>query len=127
LNRVTPTQAILGAEADRYRAMIAGDVDALRSACDPKMRYVSFLGVTETLDSWIAKIEADTFRYDRIEHPVDSIQIYDTVAIVHGRMHAHGDLHGEPISASTITISVLTCDEDGHWRLLAFQATAVAA
>jgi len=124
---VTPTQAILGAEADRYRAMIAGDVDALRSACDPKMRYVSFLGVTETLDSWLAKIEGDTYRYDRIEHPVDAIQIYDTVAIVHGRMQAHGDLRGEPISASTITISVLTCGEDGYWRLLAFQATTVAA
>ena len=123
---MTPTQAILAAEADRYRAMIAGDIEAIRTACDPKLRYVSSLGVVETLESALAKIEAETYRYDRIEHPVDAIQIYDNVAIVHGRMEAHGELRGEHISVSTITISVLRCDDDGHWRLTAFQATPAA-
>jgi len=123
---VTPTQAILSAEADRYRAMIAGDVEALRAACDPKLRYVSSVGIADTLDSWLAKIETEMFRYERIEHPVDAIQIYDNIAIVHGRMLAYGELRGEQMALSTITVSVLKCDDEGDWRLLAFQATAAA-
>lgn len=123
---MTPTQAVLAAEADRYRAMTAGDLDALRAACDPKLRYVTSFGDVETLDSWLGKIQTEAFQYERIEHPVDAIQIYDDVAIVHGRIYAYGEVQGEHVTISTITISILVCDEDRHWRLRAFQATAAA-
>ncbi len=123
---MTPTQAVLAAEADRYRAMTAGDVDALRAACDPKLRYVTSLGVVETLDSWLDKIETETFQYERIEHPVDAIQIYEDVAVVHGRMNAYVELHGENLMIANITISILVQDEDQHWRLRVFQATTAA-
>ena len=123
---MTPTQAILAAEADRYRAMTDGDVDAVRASCDPKLHYVSSWGAVDTLDSWLAKIATETVWYERIEHPVDAVQIYDRVAIVNGRAVGHGTISGEPASLSVITLSVLVSDEHGHWRLRAFQATAAS-
>lgn len=124
---MTPTQAILSAEADRYRAMIAGDVEALRAACDPKLRYVTSFGVVHTLESWLAKIGSESFTYERIEHPVDAIQLCGDVAVVHGRAIAYGTIDGEHTSLSMITLSVLVGDEHGHWRLRAFQATSIAS
>ena len=119
---MTPTQAILSAEADRYRAMVDGDVDALRSMCDPALRYVMTTGEIETLDSWLEKISTRRYRYDRIEHPVERVEIRGDLAVVSGRMHLSGEADGALMTLSTLTTAVLTRVESS-WRLLIFHST----
>ena len=119
---MTPTQAILSAEADRYRAMVDGDVDALRSMCDPGLRYVMSFGEIETLESWLEKIKDGRYRYDRIEHPVERVEIRGDLAVVSGRMHVFGEAEGALVTLSTLTTAVLTRDASS-WRLLIFHAT----
>ena len=119
---MTPTQAILSAEADRYRAMVDGDVDALRSMCDPALRYVMTTGEVETLESWLEKIKERRYRYDRIEHPVERVEIRSDLAVVSGRMHMSGEADGALVTLSTLTTAVLTRGVSS-WRLLFFHAT----
>jgi hypothetical protein len=119
---VTPTQAILAAEADRYRAMVDGDVDALRAMCDPALRYIRSTGEIDTLESWLAKIADGRYRYDRIEHPVERVDIRGDVAVVSGRMFMSGALDGALLTASNLTTGILTRD-GSTWRLLVFHAT----
>jgi ketosteroid isomerase-like protein len=119
---VTPTQAILAAEADRYRAMVEGDVGALRSMCDPALRYVMSSGEIDTLESWLEKISERRYRYDRIEHPVERVDIRGDVAVVSGRMLMSGALDGTLLTASNLTTGILTRD-GSSWRLLVFHAT----
>ena len=119
---MTPTQAVLAAEADRYRAMVDGDVDALRRMCDPALRYVVSSGETESLESWLAKIGDGRFRYERIEHPVDRVDIRGELAVVSGRMHAHGKMDGVMTTIASVTTGVLVRD-GASWRLLIFHAT----
>jgi hypothetical protein len=119
---VTPTQAILAAEADRYRAMVDGDVDALRAMCDPALRYILSTGKIDTLESWLAKIADGRYRYDRIEHPVERVDIRGDVAVVSGRMLMSGALDGALRTASNLTTGILTRD-GSTWRLLVFHAT----
>ena len=119
---MTPTQAILAAEADRYRAMVDGDVDALRAMCDPALRYILSTGEIDTLESWLAKIADGRYRYDRIEHPVERVDIRGDIAVVSGRMHMIGSLEGTLLTASNLTTGILTRDVS-TWRLLVFHAT----
>ena len=119
---MTPTQAILAAEADRYRAMVDGDVDALRAMCDPALRYILSTGEIDTLESWLAKIADGRYRYDRIEHPVERVDIRGDVAVVSGRMFMSGALDGALLTASNLTTGILTRD-GSTWRLLLSHAT----
>ena len=122
---MTPTQAVLAAEADRYRAMVEGDVDALRTMCDPALRYVVSSGETESLESWLAKIGDGRFRYERIEHPVDRVDIRGELAVVSGRMHGLGKMDGAMTTIASVTTGVLVRD-GAFWRLLIFHATRMA-
>jgi hypothetical protein len=122
---MTPTQAVLAAEADRYRAMVAGDTDALRSMCDPGLRYVLPSGEILTLDTWIDKISGGALRYDRIEHPVDRVEINGDVAVVSGRAYAYAERDGRVYAMSVRSLSVLL-HRDATWQLLVFQATAMS-
>jgi hypothetical protein len=122
---MTPTQAVLAAEADRYRAMVDGDVNALRTMCDPALRYVVSSGATESLESWLQKIGDGRFRYDRIEHPVDRVDIRGELAVVSGRMHAVGVIDGVLTTIAALTTGVLVRDGTS-WRLLVFHATRMA-
>ena len=119
---MTPTQAILAAEADRYRAMVEGDVDALRAMCDPALRYIVSTGEVDTLETWLAKIAEGRYRYDRIEHPVERVDIRGDIAVVSGRMHMSCVLDGALLTVSNLTTGVLARDGSA-WRLLVFHAT----
>lgn len=122
---MTPTQAVLSAEADRYRAMVEGNIDRLRSMCEPALRYVQPSGDLLVLDAWLKKISAGELRYARIEHPVDRVEIHGDVAIVCGRVHAFGERDGQVSDLTLRSLSVLR-RHDAGWRLLAFQATSMS-
>ena len=122
---MTPTQAVLAAEADRYRAMVEADVDSLRSMCDPALRYVLYTGEVLTLDAWLDNIAAGAFRYHRIEHPVDRVDIKGDVAVVCGRVDAYAERDSQMTSLAIRSLSVLLRHETS-WHLLVFQATAMA-
>jgi ketosteroid isomerase-like protein len=102
--------------------MVDGDVDALRSMCDPTLRYVLTTGEVENLESWLEKIRERRFRYDRIEHPVERVEIRGDLAVVIGRMHVFGAAEGTMVTLTMLTTSVLTRD-GSSWRLLIFHAT----
>lgn len=120
---MTPTQAILAAEADRYRAMVDGDVDALRSMCDPALRYVMSTGEIDTRESWLAKISAGRYNYHRIEHPVERVDVRGELAVVCGRMYMFGGRDGTLATADNLTTAILG-REGSTWRLLIFHACA---
>ena len=122
---MTPTQAILASEADRYRAMVEGDVEALRSMCDPALRYVMSSGEIDTLESWLTKISDGRYRYDRIEHPVERVDIRGDLAVVCGRVHVSGERDGALTTVENMTTAVLGRD-GSSWRLLIFHASSAA-
>ena len=122
----TPIEAIRELERERFRAMVDGDGELLDALLAENASYVHTNGKRETKRQFIDAITAGRRRYRQIE-----IQSQDVMPggrdtwIVFGRalleMESKNGALLFPIAYTAIHIQV-----DGHWQLLAMQATRVA-
>ena len=122
----TPIEAIRELERDRFRAMVDGDGELLDALLAENASYVHTNGKRETKRQFIDAITAGRRRYRQIE-----IQSQEVIPggrdtwIVYGRalleMESKNGALLFPIAYTAIHIQV-----DGHWQLLAMQATRVA-
>ena len=118
-------EAIRELERDRFRAMVDGDGPLLDSLLSDGVSYVHTNGKRETKRQFIDAITAGRRRYRQIEIQSQEVLPVGDTCVVTGRalieMEANNGALLFPIAYTAIHAQV-----DGHWRLVAWQATRCA-
>jgi hypothetical protein len=120
-------EAIRGLERDRFRAMVDGNGPLLDSLLSETVSYVHTNGKRETKRQFIDGITAGRRRYRQIE--IQSQEVLpvgrDTCVIVTGRALIEMEANNGAL-LFPIAYTALHAQEDGEWRLVAWQATRCA-
>ncbi|WP_322058945.1 nuclear transport factor 2 family protein [Paraburkholderia sp. J63] len=119
-------EAIRGLERERFRAMVDGDGSSLDQLLSDNATFVHTNGKRETKQQFIDAITAGRRRYRQIEiQSQDVLPVGRETCLISGRalieMEANNGALLYPIAYTAIQTQ-----EDGHWRLLAWQATRCA-
>ena len=72
----------------RYATIVRGDYDAFRELCHADLAYTHSTGITDCLDSYLAKCTQGFYDHHRIDHPIRDISIFGDVALALGEMRA---------------------------------------
>lgn len=115
-------QQIRAAEDRRYAAMLAADLDTLDELCADGLSYAHSNGVRDTKAEYFGKVRAGYYDYQRIEHPVQRVEVLGNTAIVVGRMTADLLVDGVPKTIDNLALAVWARTPAG-WRLLAYAPT----
>lgn len=111
-------------EQQRCRAMLAGDMPALRALLAPDLRYVHSTGVVDSRDSLLAKLDARQIAYQQLTLvPLQCWQGAD-LGTVAGEMHATV-LRGGELRQIAASYLALWQRRQGPWQLAAYQGTAL--
>lgn len=119
-------KAVLAAEDRRYRAMQDGDLATLEQMCADELSYAHSSGARDTKDEYLAKVRSGYYVYQRIDHPVERVEVVGDAAIVVGRMTADMLVGGTPKTIDNLALAVWT-RASGNWRLLAYAPTSLPA
>jgi ketosteroid isomerase-like protein len=113
---------VLAAEDARYQAMLDADLGALDRLCADELSYAHSSGVRDTKGEYFGKVRSGYYRYRRIEHPVERVEVVGDTAIVVGRMTADLDVDGAPKTIDNLALAVWV-RRDGGWQLLCYAPT----
>ena len=119
-------EAIRDLERDRFRAMVDGNGPLLDELLSENASFVHTNGKRETKQQFIDAITAGRRRYRQIEiQSQDVVAVGRETCVVTGRalfeMEANNGALLYPIAYTSIQTQ-----EDGQWRLVAWQATRCA-
>lgn len=119
-------EAIRGLERERFRAMVEGDGQSLDTLLADNVSYVHTNGKRETKRQFIDGIIAGRRRYRQIE--VQSQEVLPAgreTYVVTGRALIEMEANNGAL-LFPIAYTAIHTHEDGHWRLIAWQATRCA-
>ena len=122
----TDEQQVLAAEDRRYRAMQDADLTTLDELCADELSYAHSSGTRDTKSAYLDKVGSGYYVYQRVEHPVERVEVLGDTAIVVGRMTAAIDVQGVPKTIDNLALAVWT-RASGAWRLLAYAPTSLPA
>jgi Domain of unknown function (DUF4440) len=114
--------AILAAEDLRYEALLGPDLPALERLFHDRLSYAHSSGVRDTKAEYLGKIESGYYDYQRIDHPVERVDVLGNSAVVIGRMTADLTVQGTQKTIANLALAVWTKDT-GEWQLVAYAST----
>ncbi len=118
--------AIRALERDRFRAMVDGDGEALDALLSDNVFYVHTNGKRETKRQFIDSIAAGRRRYRQIEiQSQDVLTVGENMCIIAGRALIEMETNNGGL-VFPIAYTAVQAQEQGRWRLLAWQATRCA-
>ncbi|WP_322103641.1 nuclear transport factor 2 family protein [Paraburkholderia sp. J41] len=119
-------EAIRGLERERFRAMVDGDGSSLEQLLSDQATFVHTNGKRETRQQFIDAITAGRRRYRQIEiQSQDVLLVGSETCIVSGRVLIEMEANSGALLFPIAYTSIQT-QEDGRWRLVAWQATRCA-
>jgi ketosteroid isomerase-like protein len=113
---------ILDLERRRFDAVVAGDFDAFAAVAHRDLLYTHSNGVTDTLESYLAKCRDGFYVYHRVDHPVTNIVVAGDLGLVLGEMNADLTAGGVRKQLRNSSMAVWLRD-GGTWRLIGYQPT----
>jgi hypothetical protein len=119
-------EAIRGLERERFRAMVEGDGQSLDTLLAENVSYIHTNGKRETKRQFIDGITGGRRRYRQIE--VQSQEVLPAgreTYIVTGRALIEMEANNGAL-LFPIAYTAIHTQEDGQWRLIAWQATRCA-
>ncbi|QGZ60483.1 nuclear transport factor 2 family protein [Paraburkholderia acidisoli] len=118
--------AIRGLERERFRAMVDGDGSLLERLLSDQATFVHTNGKRETKQQFIDAITAGRRRYRQIEiQSQDVLPVGNETCVVSGRVLIEMEANSGAL-LFPIAYTAIQTQEDGHWRLVAWQATRCA-
>jgi ketosteroid isomerase-like protein len=119
-------EAIRAVERERFRAMVDGDGQSLDSLLADNVSYVHTNGKRETKRQFIDGIVAGRRRYRQIEvQSQDLLAVGRETCVVTGRALIEMEANNGAL-LFPIAYTAIHTQEDGQWRLIAWQATRCA-
>ena len=119
-------EAIRGLERERFRAMVDGDGQSLDALLADNVSYVHTNGKRETKRQFIDGITGGRRRYRQIEvQSQDVLAVGRETCLVTGRALIEMEANNGAL-LFPIAYTAIHTQEDGQWRLIAWQATRCA-
>ncbi len=119
-------EAIRALERDRFRAMVDGDVPVLDQLLSESVSFVHTNGKRETKRQFIDAISGGRRRYRQIEvQSQDVVPVGRETCVVTGRALLEIEANNGAL-LFPIAYTAIQTQEDGRWRLVAWQATRCA-
>jgi hypothetical protein len=119
-------EAIRGLERERFRAMVDGDGQSLDMLLADNVSYVHTNGKRETKRQFIDGITGGRRRYRQIEvQSQDVLAVGRETCLVTGRALIEMEANNGAL-LFPIAYTAIHTQEDGQWRLIAWQATRCA-
>jgi hypothetical protein len=119
-------EAIRGLERERFRAMVDGDGPSLDMLLADNVSYVHTNGKRETKRQFIDGITGGRRRYRQIEvQSQDVLPAGRETYVVTGRALIEMEANNGAL-LFPIAYTAIHTQEDGQWRLIAWQATRCA-
>ncbi|NMO00693.1 nuclear transport factor 2 family protein [Gordonia sp. TBRC 11910] len=109
-------------EAERYAAVVDGDVERFVALAHPELAYTHSNAVVDTLDSYVDKLRSGFYEYHRIDHPIDRIIVSGDTAVVIGEMNADITAGGVRKTLANAAMAVWV-RHDESWSLIGYQPT----
>jgi hypothetical protein len=119
---MTGEELVRAAEANRYAAMIAGNVSELAMLLDEDLIYTHSDGSTDDRESYLAKVTSGHFVYQRIDAPIERLVVFGDTAIIAGKMLGEVVAAGQTRTLQNACLTVYRRNAE-KWRLIAFQPT----
>ena len=121
---VSIAEQLLTAEKLRCEALRAGDMETLSGLLSERLTFMHANAVCDDKQTILTKMGSGNIVYKSLE--VDEVEITDlgTAAILRSRLIADVIVGGVNKRLVNRTMAVWT-DEDGTWRMLAYQPTPV--
>ena len=117
-----PADAVLALEAERARAMTAGDLAALERIFAADAAYTHSTGVTETRAEFIGQIRSGARQYGALALRDLKAQPAGTAIVVTGKMDGSVVAEGKTIPLALIYTAVYV-EREGRWQLFAYEST----
>jgi hypothetical protein len=119
-------EAIRGLERDRFRAMVEGNGQQLDALLSDNVVYVHTNGKRESKQQFIDAITAGRRRYRQIEvQSQEVLPVGRETCVVTGRALIEMEANNGAL-LFPIAYMAIQAQEDGKWRLIAWQATRCA-
>ncbi|MEM5341826.1 nuclear transport factor 2 family protein [Paraburkholderia azotifigens] len=119
-------EAIRGLERDRFRAMVEGNGQQLDALLSDHVIYVHTNGKRESKQQFIDAITAGRRRYRQIEvQSQEVLPVGRETCVVTGRALIEMEANNGAL-LFPIAYTAIQAQEDGKWRLIAWQATRCA-
>ncbi|GLB69126.1 hypothetical protein AHIS1636_35690 [Arthrobacter mangrovi] len=94
-----------------------GDTEGFALLCHPNLIFLHATGETETRESYLSKLEAGRYTYNRVEHPIHSITVADGTAVVMGDVIAELNAEGKTIRLQNRVLATWVQTNQG-WLLV---------
>jgi ketosteroid isomerase-like protein len=115
-------RAVLDAEDRRYEALMGPDLPTLERLFHDRLSYAHSSGVRDTRDEYLEKVRSGYYDYQRLDHPVERVEVVGDTALVVGRMTADLRVDGTQKTIDNLALAVWT-RAGGEWQLLAYAPT----
>lgn len=118
--------AVLRADADRYRAMLAGDVDALDRLLSPDLTYTHSSAHRESKAEYLASLSSGRVRYESTRCDEVSVRINGETAILEGHSVFSALVDGVSRTLDNRFLSVWVL-RNSKWQMAAWASTPIPA
>ncbi len=118
------SEVILQREQQRCAALLAADVEALAQLLSDRLVFAHATAVYEDKATLLAKMGTGNIVYNTLEITEPRVVDLGETALLFSRLTAAVTVGGQPKSIDNRTLSVWA-REDGQWRLVAYQPTAI--
>jgi ketosteroid isomerase-like protein len=117
---------VLAIDDARYRAMLAGDADALAHLLSEDLVYTHSNGTCDNKDDYLAAVRTRIFDYRRCERESTIFQDAGNVALMHGTVLLEAVVAGRPLILHSQYLAVWIQAGTSGWRLRAWASTPIA-
>jgi dTDP-4-dehydrorhamnose 3,5-epimerase len=113
-------------EAERCRALLARDMEALQRLCSDRLVYTHTSTRRDTKESFLRRVETGYYEYLEFTRGVPKVTVLGSTAFVNGQLDSRVIVEG---TAKMLHNAILTVwvHEQGRWQFAAYQATPIPA
>ena len=115
-------ERILTLESRRFKAMCAGDADALDELLHRDLIYTHSSGRVDSKASYTRGIRDKHWDYRAIASSDERVAVYGGTALIHCRLRFDLKLDGVPKAIDTVALTVWI-EDAGRWQVAAVQST----
>ena len=119
-------EEIAAADADRYAALVAGDLPAVARSLGDDLSYTHSSSVVDTKEAYLDALRSGKVVYRQTERSDVKIVPYGCVGVMTGRGDFKVTLDGKDIEVPLRFTNVWVM-RDGRWQMVAWEATRIPA